>query len=238
MYVDVHCHLDHELLKVDEVIKRARKAGVKKIITNGVNPRTNRIALELANKYNEVEAALGIYPDEAGDIDEEINFIRENKIVAIGEIGLDYAEEVDRERQKSVFEKQLKLAEELKLPVIVHSRKAELDVIEMLEERKLKVIMHCFCGKKNLVKRVRDNKWYFSIPTNVVRAQNFQQIVSNVPMNQILTETDAPFLSPFRGEVNEPANVVESVKVISRIKEMEQEEVKNMIYYNFQRVFL
>ncbi|MBI2656323.1 TatD family hydrolase [Candidatus Woesearchaeota archaeon] len=152
LLVDIHTHLDHSLLinKIDEIIDRARIAGLKHILTNGINPETNRICLELSKKYDIVKCAMGLYPRsalkkeiESGeyplkvadfDVDEEIDFIRKNKnsIVAVSEVGLDFVNGEDRQQIED-FEKMIKLAEELKKPIVVHSRKAELKCVEMLE---------------------------------------------------------------------------------------------------------
>lgn len=257
LLVDVHSHLDHALLinKIDEVIGRAKAAGVRHIVTNGINPETNRKCLELSKKYPIIKCAMGLYPRDAlkkeiengdyplnkaeFDVDEETDFIRKNKsnISAISEVGLDF---VDGESWQQIedFEKMIKLAEELKKPIIVHSRKAEQKCIEMLESSNLKkVLMHCFSGKKPLVKRIADNGWFLTAPTIVVRSQQFQDIVRNVPISQLFCETDSPYLSPYKGEWNEPSFVIESYKKIAEIKQMDINEVVNNIYMNWQKVF-
>ncbi len=258
MLVDIHTHLDHaDFAKdLDKVIDRAKKAGLKTIITNGINPETNRISLKLAEKYDVVRVALGIYPIEAlaseaqsgeypidtkqFDVDAEIEFIRQNKdrIIAVGECGLDFKFSDAKESQIFVFKKMIKLAEQLNKPIIVHSRKAELECIETLEQFKAKTILHCFSGKVSLIKRARDNGWFFSVPANVVFSQQFQRLVEEVPLSQLFTETDAPYLGPVRGERNEPANVAETIKKIAEIKQMDTKEVENNIYMNYQKMFL
>jgi TatD DNase family protein len=169
MIVDCHCHLDHPDFDHDrdQVVSNARTAGVKAIITHGINPSTNRKALMLAKRYDIVRCALGIYPpdqlkreiEEYGvnlenpDFDAEIDFIRSNRLnlAAIGEIGLDYVGEPDKELQMDVFCRQVRLAEELDLPIVVHTRKAELESVEALEEMGYKkVVLHCFSGKLRL----------------------------------------------------------------------------------------
>lgn len=251
LLIDIHCHLDHpQFNDVDRIVENAEKAGLTVILTNGVNPGTNRKALELA-RFRIVKAALGIYPKqlEIGDYpsrtnkfdaDKEIRFIEKNKhkISAVGEIGLDGLVRDDIREQATIFEKLLKLAKKIDKPVIVHSRKAEKEVIEMLEScKQKKVLLHCFCGKKRLVKKAADLGYCFSIPTNVVRAQNFQILVKDVNINQLFCETDAPYLSPFRGNINEPAFVVESYRKIAEIKKMELQEVINNIWMNYQKLF-
>jgi len=253
MLVDVHCHLDFEGIKerIDEVISNAKKAGVKSIITSGVNPATNRLVLKLASKYDIVNASFGIYPVDAlnregfptenFDLDKELKFLEKNKdkFICIGEVGLDLHNGKDLEAQKKVLIKVLKTAKKLDKPVLIHSRKAEehaLDILESLDMKK--VIMHCFCGKKSLVKRAYDNGYYFSIPANIVKLQQFQDMVELVDINHLLTETDAPFLSPYPDKKNEPAFIVETIKKIAEIKGMDIKEVENNIWMNYSRLFL
>ena len=132
----------------------------------------------------------------------------------------------------------IKLAEELKKPIVVHSRKAELKCIEMLESSKnKKIIMHCFSGKKSLIKRIEDNGWFLTIPTIVVRGFQFQDIAKNVPITQLFCETDSPYLSPYKEQMNEPAFVIESYNKIAELKNMDVNEVINNIYMNWQRLF-
>jgi TatD DNase family protein len=258
LLVDVHCHLDHPLLssRISQVIEKAEKAGVKVALTAGINPETNRKTLEIAKKHNIVRAALGIYPIETlqreiqkenyplkpnvFDVEEEIEFIRKNKdsIVAIGECGLDYSQHEDKKRQKGLFEKLITLAEKTRKPMIVHSRKAELDCVEILESSKLKsIVMHCFSGRKRLVKRICNNGWFASIPTNIVRSTHFQFLAAEMPITQLFCETDSPYLSPFKEKTNEPSFVAEAYKKLAEIKGMELEEVINNIWMNWQRVF-
>lgn len=249
MLVDVHAHLEFENFDKDRdgVIERAKKAGVVAIVNSGTDQKRCEQTLELAKKYPIVKAALGIYPTETTRLTREefensLDFIRKNKksIVAVGEIGLDFHEEDDKkEEQKKNFKKLLELAEELKLPVIIHSRKAEQECIEMLEKSSIKkVMMHCFSGSKKLIKRCEKNGWTFSIPTNITFSEHFQMMAKEVSMSRILTETDAPFLPPVKGERNEPANVKLTVKKIAEIKKLDEEEVKKIIFSNYQKFFL
>jgi TatD DNase family protein len=262
--VDVHSHLEHKRFEgdLDKVIERAKNAGVELIITSGVNPETNRQALEMASDYDIVKASLGLYPIDAlakevengeaqgflrnvekFDVDEELNWIEKNKrkCIAIGEVGLDYnwpdfAEH--KEKQIIVFEKVIALAKKLDLPLIVHSRKAELDAIEILEKHKAKkVVMHCFNGRRSLIKRGVDNGWFFSVPPVITRLEHFKMLVGMVPLEQILTETDAPYLSPVVGERNEPANVGVTIKEIASVKGISEEEVAEQIFKNAKRLF-
>ncbi|MFH1317321.1 MAG: TatD family hydrolase [Candidatus Woesearchaeota archaeon] len=253
MLIDCHNHIDSKQFQkdIDKVLERAKEAGVKAIINNGLLPESNRKTLELAEKYDLIKAALGLYPVDVlnlkmsdKDIDDEIDFIRKNKnkIVAVGEIGLDYywvKDDYKRQRQKELFQKMIELAIEIKKPIIVHSRKAEKETIEIIEKSGIKkVMMHCFCGTIELVKRIEKNGWYQSIPCTVVRSSHFQQVVKEVNVNKLLTETDGPYLSPFPGKRNEPANIAVSVKKIAEIKNMDEEETAKNIFMNYQHMFL
>jgi TatD DNase family protein len=258
MIVDCHCHLDHKWFSedIDAVIKRAEKAGVKAIIQNGIDKQTNRITLELANKYEIVKAALGMYPQsslkretdnidsahpfEQYDVDSEIDFIRsqKDKIIALGEVGLDYKETDERAEQQDAFRKILNLAKEINKPVIVHSRKAEADVLDIIDKSKYnKIVLHCFSGKKKLMERAIKRGYFFTIPTCVVRSQQFQMLVDMLPLRQMLTETDAPYLSPFKDQRNEPAYIIEAIQKIAEIKKMDVKEIKNTIFMNYQGLF-
>ena len=258
LLIDIHSHLDHCYFNDDrdKVIENAKKAGVKVAITSGINPETNRKASQLAEKFDIVKPSLGIYPInvlkkeiESGDfplkpnvfdLEEEIDFIKKNKskIAYLGEVGLDYYLIKDEKEQKQLFLKMIELAEKIKKPILIHSRKAEQDCIEMLESSKLKkIIMHCFTGKKKLMKRIRDNGWFLTIPTCVVRSLQFQDIAKDVPLNQLFCETDAPYLSPYKGKRNEPAFIIESYIKLAEIKKMELKEVVNNIWMNWQKIF-
>lgn len=252
-YIDIHAHLDFPQIypKLDEIIENAKKADVKIILTNGVDKDTNRLSLEIAKKYDIVKPCLGFYPPDAWtresgtgfnqeEFKKELEFIKKNKdkIVAIGEIGMDYKNGKDKQLQEKVFTKLIQLAKEIDKPIIVHSRKAEEDVIEVLEkEQAKKVVMHCFCGKRKLIEKASNLKYYFSIPTNVVRSENIQNIIKIVPLSQLFAETDSPFLSPFKEKQNQPSFIIESYKKIAEIKQLTIEEVKNNLFMNWQKLF-
>ncbi len=262
--VDVHCHLNHKLFEKDlpEVIERAKKAGVVKIICSGTGPPANREVLELANRFPDIVGctfgaypldALNIYseaPDECGitrgghfDLDAEIEWMKKNKdsCVGVGEAGLDYAEITDPEtikKMKENFQKVIELCEKINKPLLIHSRKAEADCVEMIESSRLKnVVFHCFHGRKSLLKHINDGGWYCSIPPVIMRLQHFETVVQMLNINQLLTETDAPWLGPVQGERNEPANVVQTIKRIATLKGFTEEEVANNILLNYQSVF-
>jgi TatD DNase family protein len=244
-FIDTHSHLD--ICKNHyAIIENAKKANVR-ILTCGINIETNRKTLELAKKYEEVEACLGIYPTDClklsdKKIDKEIEFIKQNKdkIVAISEVGLDLkeADESTLEKQKSNLQKFIDLAKELDKPIIIHSRKAEAEAIELLEKSNYKkIIMHCFSGKIKLVKQIIENGWSLSIPTNVKHAEHFQNVIELTPIEQLFCETDSPYLHPDKKFPNESANVVESYKKIAEIKGLSLEETGKKIEENYNRLF-
>lgn len=256
MYIDIHAHLFKPYFKdLAETIKQAEQAGVTIIVVNGLNTSTNREILQLAKKYKQIKAALGIYPTETVerkylanqeyttenmDIDEELTFIKQHKdnIVAVGEVGLDYQQITEKVQQQAAFRKVVQLAKTINKPLIVHSRKAEEDVINILEqEQAKKVVMHCFSGNKKLVERIKHNHWFCSIPTNVTRSKHFQEVINIMPVSQLFCETDAPFLSPYKETSNQPAYIIESYKKIAELKGLTLEETKNIIFQNWQRVF-
>ena len=245
MYIDSHCHID-KLDNIEKIVENSKNAGVEIIISNGLNPTNNKLVLELSKKFKEVKAALGMYPIDSlelkkSEIDQEIEFIKKNpnKIIAIGEVGLDFKEGLKtREKQEKTFREFVKLAKDLDKPVIVHSRKAEKECIEILEElNSKKVIMHCFSGKLKLVRKIFSNGWFLTIPTCVKHSEHFQKIIEICPIENLLCETDSPYLHPDKKFPNEPANVIESYKMISKIKDINLDKVEKKIQQNFKRLF-
>jgi TatD DNase family protein len=242
MLVDIHTHLDllEKEKDLDEVIN---KDNVKVIISNGTGPESNRRVLEIAKLYEKVKPALGMYPDKAikltdKEIDEEINFIKKTNPFAIGEVGLDNFRVENIERQKEVLIKFINLSKELDIPIIVHSRKAEEETLKLLEENNAKkVIMHCFSGNKELTDKAISLNYYFTIPCTIIKNKTFRKLVKRIPLNKLLTETDAPYLSP-REEPNEPAFIKDSIKKIAELKQITEEELEKIIFMNYQNIFL
>jgi len=242
--IDVHAHLESGRFDkdLDSVIERFKEAGGKFVINSGTDPERNRKTFELSKKYDIVKCSFGMYPvGEYEDVDVELAWIEEHKAVcvAIGEIGLDFDRgREDAEKQEKLFRKMLEFAKRIDKPVVIHCRQAELEAIEILEEMKMdRVVMHCFCGKKSLVKRCVENGWSFSVPAVIMRWDNFKMLVDVVPIGQILTETDAPLLSPVVGEMNEPKNVAVTIKEIARIKSLSEDEVAEQIFNNAKGLF-
>ena len=263
MYLDVHTHLTHPKFKDDlpQVLQRARQAQLDAIVVNGLDPKSNREILKMSKSEDIVLAACGIYPVNAAqdsipedfqlDIprfcpDEEIMAIKQmaekKQLAAVGECGMDgyWLGEDSFEQQEDVFRKLIQIAKDHDIPVIVHSRKLEKRTIEILKDTNCeKVVFHCFCGKFKLAKAASEfcKNWCFSIPCNAANSQSFQKMLRELPLDQILTETDAPYLAPVRGERNEPANVVGTIQLFSELRDISHEGAKITVYENFKRLF-
>jgi TatD DNase family protein len=260
-FIDCHTHLDSERYKgeVDEVVGRAKEKGAFALITSGINSSSNRVVKELSEKYDIVKCSFGLYPVDAVasqipdfgdddvrhvekfDVDEELKWIEENigSCVAVGEIGLDYKMAPGTEKlQEGVFRKALRLAKKLDKTVVVHSRKGEEDAIRIMEEEGMKrVMMHCFSGKKGLVKRCAQNGWFLSVPCVITRLDHFKVLVDIVPLTNLVTETDAPYLSPVVGTRNESSNIPVTIKEIAKIKDLSEEEVAEVMFNNAKGLF-
>ncbi|MBT3865935.1 TatD family hydrolase [Candidatus Woesearchaeota archaeon] len=250
MIVDVHCHLYFPQFDEDreEAIKRAEANGLVAIVNAGTDHESNVKVLELSEKYKIVRATLGLYPTTAlklseEELDKEIEFIKSNKdkVVGIGEIGLDFkltTEPKQQQRQIEVFKKIITSLKDLNKTFVIHSRKAEKECVEILEELEVKKVnFHCFSGSFKLAKRIEANNWTMSIPANIDKSQHFQGIVEQTSINNILTETDAPFLSPAGETRCEPSFIKQTLNKIAEIKQMDVKEVTNNIYLNYQKLF-
>jgi len=256
--VDVHAHMDFKGYKdLPAMLERAKAVGVKAIISNGTNRISNENVLALSKKYPIIKCAMGFYPidllglgpDEAGlphqkgpiDLDEELAYIKKHRddVIAIGEVGMDFHWDKDHHKlQEEQFTQIVEFAKKIKKPLIIHSRKAEEKVIEILEAQSMsKANLHCFCGKKRLVKKALDLGLRFSIPANIDRALSFQMIVNLAPISQLFTETDSPWLAPVKDTLNEPANVALTVKKIAELKGLDEKETALLIYKNYQELF-
>lgn len=227
-------------------IDNAKQAKLSIIIANGLDLPTNKGVMQLAKDFDIVKPALGAYPVMDGHVPDDlqltqnITFIKKNKdkIIALGEVGLDFKESDEKEQQIKNFKRIISLGKELNLPLIIHTRKAESDVIKILKEEKAKkVVLHCFSGKKALIKEGVDAGFYFTVPTNVVRSRQFQELIKIVPLSKLFCETDSPYLSPFKDKQNEPSFVLESYKMIAKIKGVTLEETIKNIYMNYKKLF-
>ena len=232
--IDSHAHLDGEKFADDRaaVVERALAAGVVKIITMGDSLESSARSVALAERFEPIYAAVGVHPEEAQPMtaatDEQLAaWAAQEKVVAIGEIGLDYYWEKDEEKralQRAIFVRQLDLARQLKLPVCIHDREAHGDMMKILktEGRGLRGVLHCYSGSWEMAAELLKGDWYFGIdgPLTYKNAAKLPEIVQRLPAERILVETDSPYLSPmpFRGRRNEPAHVLYVVKKAAELR--------------------
>jgi TatD DNase family protein len=251
MYIDSHAHLEMEEYDKDrdEVVARAREAKIEAIVTVGTNLNDCRKAIALTQKYDDVYAAIGIHPHETKSankqvLDEMKKLAREKKVVAWGEIGLDlYHRYSPPEVQMEKFVEQLALAEEVDLPIVVHIREAHEQVKEILcaWQGKKRGVIHCFSGDISLARLYLDRGYFISVagPVTFRNAQRLKDVVRYVPLDCLLIETDAPFLSPhpYRGGRNEPARVTLVAAEIAALKKLTPEEVGKVTAQNTRFLF-
>ena len=232
--IDSHAHLDGEKFAGDRaaVIERARERGVVKIITMGDSLESSARSVALTEEFESVYAAVGIHPEEAQPMtaatdDQLAAWAAQEKVVAIGEIGLDYYWEKDEEKralQRAIFVRQLDLARQLRLPVCIHDREAHGDMMKILktEGRGLRGVLHCYSGSWEMAAELLKGDWYFGIdgPLTYKNAAKLPEIVQRLPAEHILVETDSPYLSPmpFRGKRNEPAHVLYVAKKAAELR--------------------
>ena len=248
--IDTHAHYDDEAFDEDrnELLKEMFENSVERIITIGCTMERSRMALELAEKYDEIYCAVGIHPEDCYDLPE--NYLDElkdmalssKKVVAIGEIGLDYhSEGYKRDRQITVFKEQLALAKELSLPVVIHSREATLDTMEILREYKPKGVMHCFSGSAETAREIIDLGMMISF-TGVITFKNAKKAVeacSAIPLDRIMLETDCPYMAPvpYRGKRNISSYVYNIAEKIAEIKGISVKETIEICNENAVRFF-
>ncbi len=245
MLFDVHCHLDLPQFDsdVEEVIKRARLADIL-MVTCGLGQQSIQSTLHLSDKYGGVFACIGLDPSKSDEL--ELNYakqtIAENKekLVAVGEVGLDYYWTRDKEgraAQAVYFREMIKLADRLKLPLVIHSRDAEKETMDLLEEYSHGVLMHCFSGTLNQALAAASRGWMVSIPTSVAYSKQKQKIAQGIPLEAMVLETDAPFLSPTPGTRNEPVNVAASANTIAGLRKLDTESIRRQTTLNALRFF-
>ena len=244
--IDTHAHLDACADRPSALIRRARAAGVDRIITVGTGIESCRTALELAQLHEEVYAALGIDPHQAGEpeagrVDELRELLEHDKVVAVGETGLDYFRDLaPRDRQRRLFEAQLELATERGKPVVIHTRDADSDTADVLAGFEGTVVMHCF-SSPGLLKTVVERGYYVSFAGNVTypKANDLRAAAAQVPSERILAETDSPYLAPQarRGRPNEPANVALTVAQLAKARGDDADELAARIEANAAAAF-
>ncbi len=253
MLIDTHAHLDDDKFDDDreQVIVNARKNGVCKIINIGYNKKTILSTLDLISKYDYIYGVIGWHPNHAHEIKEEdyvwIEELATNnpKILAIGEIGLDYYWDfAPKEIQREVFIKQIHLAKRVGLPIIIHDREAHQEIMEILkneEVNKIGGIMHSFSGNLQMALECIELGFYisFSGPITFRNAKKPKDVAISIPLEKILVETDSPYLTPepYRGKRNEPAYVKYVAEEIARLKNIDINEINEITTLNAKRVF-
>lgn len=247
MLVDTHCHIFLEYYEdIDLIIERAIKNGLEMVIVNGCNQRTNEEVLRLVTKYDIVYGALGIQPEELQDYNEESlcfieKHINDEKIIAVGEIGLDYHYDTDRKKQKKLFRRQLDIAVKYNKPVIVHSRDCIQETYDILKMSNVKGIMHCYSGSVEMARKFCDLGFLLGIGGIVTfkNANRIVEVIKNIDLEYIVLETDSPYLSPepYRGKVNEPSNVKVILEKICDIKGLDFKEASIITSQNVFSLF-
>ena len=244
MLIDSHCHLVNEDYDIKEVIENARNNEVNYLIVSGSNREDNKLNLELLNDFDNIFLSVGFHPDFANQVTENDykdleEYIKNDRVVAIGEIGLDYHYgKEDMEKQKELFKRQLSIAEQNNIPVVIHTRDAFLDTYNVLKEYKVKGVMHCFSGSLEVAKEYINLGFYLGIG-GVITFKNskLKDVVKEVGLSKIVLETDSPYLSPLRGEKNEPANVKLVCEFLSEFLDVSYEEVAKVTTSNTTNIF-
>lgn len=250
MLIDSHAHLEMSEFDHDRrnVIERAISAGVEYIITVGTNAELSQKAIALAAEFDNVFATVGIHPHDATAADDQIldqmkDLARQPKVVAYGEIGLDFFRNISpRQKQIDVFSRQMKIARELNLPIIIHDRDAHEEVLRMVEESGIRRgVFHCFSGDAEMAKKCVDLGFYISIPGTVTfdKTKNIADVVKKIPMEYLLLETDCPYLTPVphRGKRNEPSFIVHTAKKVAQIKSLPWQDVARAAAANTKKIF-
>lgn len=245
LFVDSHCHIQQADFDLDrnEVISRAKSKGIA-MISSAIDRGDWPKLIPISEKHEYVFSSIGLDPLKHENLSYALQFIRENesKLIAIGEVGLDYYRErnhSERDRQEMAFKKMIEIASELKLPIQVHSRSAGKAALEVIEKNNAgSVHMHAFDGKSSLARTAsKEFGYYFSIPTSVVRSPQKQKLVKAVSIEKLLLETDSPVLSAIKGERNEPSNLTIAASEVARILQRGYEETSAILLENSLRLY-
>lgn len=244
MFIDTHLHLVNEDYNISDVIDRAKDAGVNYLVVSGSDLVDNRLNVGLLDKYDNVFLSVGYHPSCVNDVKQsDLDYLEEliilKKVVAIGEIGLDYHYgKDDRERQIELFRYQLDLASRYDLPVVIHTRDAFLDTYNILSEYNLSGVIHCFSGSLEVAHKYLSLGYYLGIG-GVVTFKNskLKDVVREIGLDKVVLETDSPYLSPYRGEVNEPCNVRVIALFLSELLGVSLDDVSLVTTGNACRLF-
>ena len=250
MLVDTHCHLDFPEFDPDreEIIRCANLSGIGYFVNIGSSLKSSQDSVKLAVKYDHIYAVVGIHPHEADSVSEEaINNIKElaenKRVVAIGEIGLDFYKNYSKpENQLPLFVSLLKIAKDMDLPLVIHTRQAQDETLKILKDAMpVRAVVHCFSGDAEFLQACLDLDFYISYTCNITykKAQNLRDMVKLTPLERLVLETDCPYLSPEgqRGRRNVPLNIKVLAEEVSRIKGISLEEVANITTANAFKFF-
>ena len=248
MFFNTHTHLNssEQYQHLEEYLDHCRKENVTELTVVGYNKDTSIIAVELSKQYEHIHATVGISPNDLDDYKEEDlevieTLIKENKVVALGEIGLDYHYDTPKDLQIDVFKKQLALSKKYHLPVVIHCRDAYEDTYNLLKEYDVKGIMHCYSGSVEMAKRFVNLGFYISLSGTVTfkNAKEPKKVAKEIPLEYLLIETDDPYLTPvpFRGTTNQPAYCIYVASTIAECKEIDIKVVEEATYNNAKKVF-
>lgn len=252
MFIDTHCHLYDEKLigNIDKIVENAKIAGVEKIIIAGCDIASSLQCIEISKKYPEVYVCIGFYPEQADKYDSDAEqklreMAKYEKVVGIGEIGLDYSYPATKEIQKDVLLRQIKLAHELKLPVVIHGRDSYGDVVDILRQNKKYLdysgTFHCYTGSSELAKEIVKLGLYISVGgvSTFQNANKVRQMIKEVDIQKIILETDSPYLSPtpMRGKINEPAFIPFIAENLAVLKGIDIGEVERITTFNARGLF-
>lgn len=249
MYFDTHCHLNSEQLypEHDVFIERALANQVDHMVVVGYDLESSKKAVEIAKAYDFIYAAVGIGPNDCLETDDQDllvidEYLKEPKVVALGEIGLDYYwDDVPKEKQMDVFQKQILLAKKHQKPIVIHCRDAYEDTYQVLKNNGHPGIMHCYSGSAQMAERFIKLGFYISLagPVTFKNARVPKDVAEKISLEYLLIETDCPYLTPhpYRGKLNEPANVVYIAKEIAKLKNMEIENVARKTTFNAKKIF-
>lgn len=252
MLFDTHAHIDDNRFKgeTEQVIARAKEQGVSLLVNVGYDLLHARQSIELAEKYPFIYASVGLHPHDAKEADnvfwqEIYKLARHPKVVAIGEIGLDYYyDHSPRDVQREVFRRQIQVAKDLQLPIIIHNRDAHQDTLKIVREEKASLVggvFHAYSGSWEMAREVIDLGFYISVggPVTFKNARKIVEVVEKIPLDSLLIETDCPYLTPhpYRGKRNEPAYVRFVAEKIAEIKNISFEEVAAVTKENGMKLF-
>lgn len=252
MFIDTHAHLQDEAYKDDllEVLERAKEAGVEKLVCVGYDYKSSLKAVELAREHEAIYAVIGVHPHDAKRFNGEVgaklfDLAKDPKVVAIGEMGLDFYRDLSpRDLQVQAFIEQIKLAQELYKPIVIHDRDAHQEVLDIIKKEKAgknEGVMHCYSGHVPLAIELMKQGFYISLagPLTYKNAKKAHEVAAKITMDKLLIETDCPYLTPepYRGKRNEPAHVVKVAEKLAELRGKSVDEIGYVTSSNARKVF-